>query len=121
FMAMMIGSIVVIFANTGYIGIFIYSILPEWSTDIAVIITFWPWKILSCAYFEKKKPLQKVPSGGYLTDTLNNKQLLEAFLDFCKQERSEDNLVFWLQVEEFKKINDRHERKHAANKIFEEC
>src|SRR5690606_20198436 len=121
FLAMMVGSISIMYYSSSMFPIFVFSVLPEWSTDIAVIITFWPWKILTCAYFEKKKPLENIPTEGYLRDTLNNPQLLNAFLEFCKNERSDDNLTFYLKVEEFKKINDRHKRKEAAIRIFEEC
>lgn len=121
FLAMMIGAPGIMLSSSNFIFIFAFSVLPEWSTDIAVIITFWPWRILTCAYFSKKQNLEQVQTEGDLYETLNNQQLLNAFLEFCKNERSDDNLKFWLKVEEFKKINDRHERRQAAIRIFEEC
>jgi len=128
FILMVIGSIILIVddANSFY-AIFLFSSLPEWMSEAAVITTFWPWKILNCGYFTRSNEnvelqLQKYDtSKNSIKDTLNNPVLLKAFAEFCKKEHSEENINFWIRVEEYKKIKDRHERKQAAKRICEEC
>jgi len=128
FVLMVIGSIFLFVDNgNSFYAIFLFSSIPEWMSEAAVITTFWPWKILNCGYFTRSNEnvelqLQKYDtSKNSIKDTLNNPVLLKAFAEFCKKEHSEENINFWIRVEEYKKIKDRHERKQAAKKIYEEC
>lgn len=42
------------------------------------------------------------------------------FMEFCKNEDSYENVLFWLRIDDYKKITNKEIRKIVANKIYHE-
>ncbi|KAJ8390444.1 hypothetical protein AAFF_G00103790 [Aldrovandia affinis] len=75
--------------------------------------------IKCCCY--SQDPLDKVESWGESVDILLEcKSGQIAFREFLKTEYSEENILFWLACEEYKKIKSTDEMVATANKIYSE-
>ncbi|KAI1882897.1 hypothetical protein AGOR_G00239630 [Albula goreensis] len=74
---------------------------------------------ICCCY--SKDPLDQVESWGESVDRLLEcKSGQIAFREFLKTEYSEENILFWLEIEEYKKIKSTEEMIASANRIFSE-
>ncbi|XP_035277646.1 regulator of G-protein signaling 21-like [Anguilla anguilla] len=72
-----------------------------------------------CCY--SKDPLDQVESWGESVDRLLEcKSGQTAFREFLKTEFSEENILFWLACEEYKKIKSTDEMVATANRIYAE-
>lgn len=56
-----------------------------------------------------------------LFQVLRRPDLCGVFRTFCEQHRCGENISFWLEVEEFKAIEDPSERKRRADVIVQVC
>ncbi|XP_016847736.2 regulator of G-protein signaling 10 isoform X1 [Anolis carolinensis] len=53
-----------------------------------------------------------------LENLLEDQEGVKRFREFLKREFSEENVLFWLACEEFKKIKDKKQMKTKANEIY---
>ncbi|KAM4604695.1 uncharacterized protein ACJ7VT_017030 [Polymixia lowei] len=68
-----------------------------------------------------KDPLEDVDTWGESVDkVLGSKAGQIAFREFLKSEYSEENILFWLACEEYKKIKNTPEMISSANRIYSE-
>lgn len=69
----------------------------------------------------QKDPLEDVESWGESVDkVLGCKAGQIAFREFLKSEYSEENILFWLACEDYKKIKSAPEMISSANRIYSE-
>ncbi|KAG7457220.1 hypothetical protein MATL_G00244220 [Megalops atlanticus] len=75
---------------------------------------------IKCCCF-RKDPMDEVQAWGESVDKLLEcKSGQTAFREFLKTEYSEENILFWLACEDYKKIKSTPEMISTANRIFSE-
>lgn len=123
FLIMLIGAGLLFYRDSMTYALFVFTSIPEWLSAAAVIITFWPWKILVPFISNKEEESQNRlnMTSDLSIQILKHPDYLKAFKEFCSDEKIAGNIDVWLRIEKFKTMHDRHDRRHAAIKIYEEC